>query len=283
MLGSFALEPEAPSLRADLQTGVWRRADFDTHVDADMDVPGRMAAWVLPADHDGTGLVRPARPLALSLRAPDAWSWERPSDLALAQAAFLDGAETLARALQPELLLPFPEPDGEAVLAFGHSLPPDEWARLFGEARDRVLAVSPGTALGLRLAGSGERTHELFVALAEVVDVAGPRLNPGGLDRTSPDGPSADRLLAVWRTWHDEQPDPPALWILAAGCSPLAYGEWAQARFLQGCLARAAADSRIQGVLLEGWRDLGHTLGVVRADGSPRTAAVMLDRLLPQP
>jgi hypothetical protein len=266
-------------LRTDLQTGVWRRADVDT----DEGVPGRMAAWVLPADHGGTGLTRPARPLALSLRPPDAWSWERPSDLADAQAAFLDGAERLARELQPELLLPFPEPDGEAVLAFGQPLKPAEWTRLFAEARDRVLAVSPGTALGVRLAGSGERTRELFVALAEVVDVAGPRLNPGGLGRTSPDGPAADRLLAVWQTWRGEQPDPPALWILAAGCSPLAYGEWAQARFLQGCLARGSVDSRIQGVLLESWRDLGHTLGVVRADGTPRTAGVMLDRLLGRP
>ncbi|HZJ70432.1 MAG TPA: hypothetical protein VFF36_05825, partial [Planctomycetota bacterium] len=72
---------------------------------------------------------------------------------------------------------------------------------------------------------------------------------------------------------------PPALWVLAAGLSPLAYGEAAQARFLEGCIARASARDDVEGLLVEGGRDRGHTLGLLRPDGSPREAALAWQRI----
>ena len=138
--------------------------------------------------------------------------------------------------------------------------------------------------LGLRLAGTGPASADIALALMAppaVVDVVGPRLEPGGHARGQ--GAHADAALLTWDDWLGVVEDPPELWILAAGCSPLAFGERAQARFVKGCLARAAARPEVVGVLLSGWRDLGHTTGLLHADGRPRVAGRRLGELLAAP
>lgn len=278
LLASFAREPELRRQRPELRVGVLVRAD---HLQ-DPTAPGGLTAWVLPADHDGAGLPAPDRPLVLTLRAPDDWYVRRVA-VDEGRAAFLEGARRLAARLRPEVLVPFPEPDGEAVLVFDQPFPAAEWRELFADVKRQVAEVSPDTRVAVRLAGVGARSRELFLALADTVDVAGPRLHPGGLTDGGAVSPAADRMLETWRTWRGEVPSPPAFWILAAGCSHLAYGEWAQARFLEGCLARAAADDRIEGVLIEGWRDRGHTQGIVRRSGDRRRAGERLEALLGRP
>jgi hypothetical protein len=300
---SFAFETQLVRAPEHLAAGIARRPD----VPGGPVPPGNLDVWLLPADHDGTGLPPrtpaapraaprprdgvpvpsgpplrppgpPPRPLVVELTFPEAWRWSVPGPDEAA-ATFLDGAERLAAALSPDLLLPFPEPDGEATLVFGAELGPARWAELFAEARRRVSAASPGTRLGVRLAGTGRRSLDLWTRLSDVVDVAGPRLHPDPESGAA----AADRILAVWRGWRSEHSAPPELWILAAGCSALAYGEVAQARFLEGCLARAAADPGIAGVVLVAWRDLGHSLGLLRADGAPRRAGLAAERLLGSP
>ena len=100
--------------------------------------PGSWRAWVLPADHDGTGLPTDpgARPLLLALRPPDSWMLRLPPTEQRIT-VFLEGAERLARALRPRVLLPFPEPDGEAEASwlFGVALDETRWHELLREAR----------------------------------------------------------------------------------------------------------------------------------------------------
>lgn len=273
VLAAFEHEPRVARARDGLRLGVLE------HPEGDAPAPGNCTAWTLPADGDGGGLEAPSRPLVIELCAPETWSRSIPSREA-AVAVFLDGAERLAQRLQPTLLLPFPEPDGVAPLLLGAGLTPDDWRELYARARGRVQAVSPSTRIAARLSGISDESHALAVALAAqpvVVDVLGPRLHPGSARAGGP--ALADEVLATWERWRDEQAQPPALWVLAAGISPLAYGESAQARFVEGCVARASARPAIEGLLVEGWRDRGHTLGLLRPDGSERPAATALARL----
>ena len=272
VIAAFRAEPRVESARPDLLLGVLQRPEGGA------EAPGSCEAWSLPADDDGAA-PPPARPLVLELRAPASWRLSVPAR-AEAAAVFLDGAERLAARYRPALLLPFPEPDGVAPLLLGAGLTPSQWRELFAEARRRVAAVSPGTRLAARLSGLHDETRALADALAAapaVVDVLGPRLHPGS---SASGGPAqADEVLATWDRWRAGQAQPPALWVLAAGLSPLAYGEEAQARFVEACVARAAARSQVEGLLVEGWRDRGHTLGLLRPDGTPRRAALVLARL----
>jgi hypothetical protein len=277
VLASFADEPSAAA-RADLLVGVLERPDARDR--SDTTPPGALAIWELPADHDGLGLARDERPLLLLLRAPDAWLRSRPGPEAV-QAAFLEGAERLARVLQPALLVPFPEPDGEAPLLLGGGLPAEEWRALHERAGERVRAVSPHTRIAARLGGTGAGSRRIFEALARapaVVDVAGPRLHPGSAAQGGP--AFADTTLDAWREWRAGLDQPPALWVLAAGLSPQVFGARAQARFADGCLARASADPDIEGLVLVAWRDRGGTLGMLGPRGTPRAAAALVSRRL---
>lgn len=274
VVASFAHQPQVASLRDGLSTAVWLRPSPGDPLPA----PGDHEAWVLPADHDGEHLPAPRRPLLLALAAPASWQLATPpSEQCLA--TFVEGAGRLAARLQPALLLPFPDPDGEAPLFLDEAVPFERWAEWFGRARERVRAASPSTRLGLRLSGTGLGSERLFSVLADLVDVAGPRLHPGGAERGGAE--QAGQVLATWRSWRSERDRSPAFWILAAGASPLGYGEDGQAAFVQGCLARADADPDVAGIVLVGWRDRGHTLGLLRADGGARAAAATVARLLP--
>ena len=272
VLADFAGEPRLERARAGLQLGVLEQPD-------DGPAPaGSCAAWILPIDDPGL-MPPPDRPLVLELCAPEAWRLRVPPR-AEATAAFLDAAERLAARYRPALLLPFPEPDGVAPLLFGAGLTPPEWRALFEQARARVLAASPGTRIGARISGLADESRALADALAAaptVLDVLGPRLHPGSARAGGP--ALADEVLATWSRWRTEQSQPPALWVLAAGISPLAYGEAAQARFVEGCVARASARGDVEGLLVEGWRDRGRTLGLLRPDGSPREAALSWQRI----
>ena len=272
VIAAFRGEPRVERAREDLVLGVLQRAE------GGLEPPGSCTAWSLPADDAGAA-APPGRPLVLELVAPESWRWSIPAR-PQATAVFLDGAERLAARYQPALMLPFPEPDGVAPLLFGAGLTPAEWRALFAEARRRVSAVSPGTRLGARVSGLHDESRALADALAEapaVVDVLGPRLHPGSARAGGP--ALADEVLATWDRWRAGQAQPPALWVLAAGVSPLAYGEEAQARFIEGCVARASSRPQVEGLLVEGWSDRGHTLGLLRPDGRPRRAALVLQRL----
>lgn len=295
LMDTFDAEPRlehAP--RADLHVGVFTRADVpfaSSDGDAHADVPpGDLDAWVLPADRDPHGLPTARRALVLELAAPFAWNLALP-DVATRRATFLDGAERLAAALRPALMLAVPEPDGETSLLFPPDWTPDDWTALAREARSRVRAVSPSTRLAVRLAGTGPRSEALFLALVDAgdaLDVAGPRLAPAGL---APGGAGiSERILDTWDGWLRASAvprveggparTPPAFWILAAGASPLAFGHAAQTRFLEGVLARADARGTVAGLLVDGWRDLDHTCGLLGADGAPRPAGAWLERTL---
>ena len=276
VLADFAREPRLERAREGLQLGVLERPEPGPAP------AGSCVAWVLPVDDPGL-LPPPGRPLVIELCAPEAWRLAVPPR-AEATAAFLDAAERLAAAYRPALLLPFPEPDGVAPLLFGAGLTPPEWRALFEQARARVRAVSPSTRIGARISGLADESRAIADALAAapaVVDVLGPRLHPGSARAGGP--ALADEVLETWGRWRAEQSQPPALWVLAAGISPLAYGETAQARFVEGCVARAAARGDVEGVLVEGWRDRGHTLGLLRADGSPREAALAWQSIATMP
>jgi hypothetical protein len=278
VIARFADEPKPAGLRADLATGVMVDANQLQRA-----APGSLEVWTLPADHDGTGLPVPERPLVLVLRPPRDWLFDRPDPELFAE-VFLSGAERLAGALRPALILPFPDPDAEAPLTLDGTVEPEQWRGWYESARELVTAASPSTRIGVRLGGTGERSAALFEALARApspVDVAGPRLHPGNVARGGP--AFADEILATWRGWRAGVASPPELWVLAAGCSPLAYGERAQARFVDGCLARASADPEVAGILIQGWRDRGHTLGLLRPDGSPREAGSLVLMRLPPP
>lgn len=276
VIASFAAEPRPVALRPGLATGVIVEAaqDFDP-------APGSLEVWMLAADHDGSGLPTRDRPLVIILRAPRAWRFARP-DLDEFAETFLDAAERLARQHRPALLLPFPAPDGEAPLCLKTPVSPEQWRTLFERARARVAAVSPDTRIAARLDGTGRGSASLFAALARSpspLDALGPRLLPGS---SAHGGPAwADEILDTWRAWRAAEAAPPELWILAAGCSPLAYGERAQERFLDGCLARASSAPDVAGILFQGWRDRGHTLGLLAPDGSPRAAGRLALARLP--
>ncbi len=259
-------------LRSDLSVGVFTR---DPHASP----PGNVTAWILPANHDGEGLPHPNRPLVLSLRAPDHWAWQQPEP-DLATEVFIQGAVRLAATFQPAVLLPFPEPDEEAVNQAGLRLSPDAWHALYRRVRKEVRAVSPQTRIGARLATIGSFATALHRQLAQdpqAVDILGPRLQPAGTLEgfSSIQGGAAwvDSVLFTWKLWREDLPSPPSLWILAGGASHMAFGKVAQGRFVQSCLDRADADLQIEGILLDGWRDVGHTLGL---ENQP-----FLDRLPP--
>jgi hypothetical protein len=279
VLASFAREPTA-ALRQELLVGVLERRDARGRDAAPP--PGNVAVWELPADHDGIGLEPDGRPLVLLLRTPDAWLRSRPTPDQVRD-GFVEAAERLSRALRPTLLVPFPEPDGEAPLLLEGGLAPEEWRTLYARVRSRVRAVSPETRIASRLGGTGEASRRIFEALSRapgVVDVAGPRLHPGS---AAGGGPAlADATLETWRDWRAGLPEPPALWILAAGLSPQAFGAHAQARFLDGCLARASVDSDVQGLVLVSWRDRGGTQGLLGPGDAPREAATLMERRLPR-
>ncbi len=268
-------------LPARVALGVMTRPQRDLPVS---DAPGRLAVWVLPADHDGEGLPGDEqRPLVVQLRAPDSWHFSCPSPDDC-ERVFVDGAVRLAARLRPQVMLPFPEPDAEATLYFGGQALSQDWERRVTAASTRIREVSPETAIAIRLRGHGERSRELFHSLAPLVDIMGPRLEPGGDNSEHPEqrgAKLADVVLETWRQWRASLEQPPRWWILAAGCSPLAVGERAQERFLEGCLQRAAADAAIEAVLIDSWHDRGRTLGLQRPDGQLRDAGQRLLQLLP--
>jgi len=269
-IAGFLDEPRTERAAGGLRVGVLARVE---HEDDPARVPGDVAAWILPADHDGA-LPRPGRPLVLELRAPDAWTLALPPRDEIEE-TFLSGAERLARALSPEILLPFPSPDLLALPIWREPLDPDRWQALFLAARRRVDAASPDTRLGVRLASADAYTRDLYRALVDVVDVMGPRLQP-----TAGSGAAfAEDVLYAWRRWRERDAGP-ELWLLAVGLSPYAYGEQAQARFVEGWIARAGAEEDVAGILIDGWRDVGHTTGLVAATGRPRPAARRLRALL---
>ncbi|MFT7461940.1 MAG: hypothetical protein ACI9EF_000274 [Pseudohongiellaceae bacterium] len=276
ILDSFGEEQRVATLRSDLDVGIMVRADVPLDGPA---APGQLEVWRLPADHPGTGLIRrhQDRPLVLELAPPLSWYGEPPSQ-DMAEQAFLEGASRLSQTLRPSLLLPFPEPDGEATLYFS---PSTDWRRLLSEAAERVARVSPQTRLGLRLASTGPYSRRVFEALAAApspVAVMGPRLEPGGA--AAGRAGHAEASLQAWAEWRGTLSEPPEFWVLGASASPLAYGEIAQERFLEGCLARASADPTLRGFMIIGWRDVGHTLGLLRPDGRPRWAAQRFEQLL---
>ncbi len=278
VVNSFGFETGLARLPADLRVGIVFRPDVPAFTPEGNDAappPGDLSVWTLPADHSGAGLPRDGRPLVVLLRFPDRWAWRKPPpDVVLAR--FEQAAVRLAEALRPEVLLPFPEPDGEATLAFPAAMDPDAWAAVFERTRAAVAAVSPETRIAVRFAGVGPRSRTLYERLAPHADIAGPRLHPDSEHGAA----AADRILATWDTWRAGPGHDPDLWILATGCSALAYGEFAQARFVQGCLARAVVHRHIDAVIVEGWRDLGHSLGMLRPSGRPRQAGLVLQRLL---
>lgn len=276
VIDSFDAEPR-PLAAPSRPLGVWRRADLATASEP----PGSLRAWVLPADHDGAALPEvDGAQLVLALRAPAAWYHAAPSS-AERSAVFLDGAVRLAARLQPRLILPFPEPDGEGTAYFGPEVGPDGWVAWMRRARTEIRAAAPDTRVGLRLAGLERPSRRLFEALAQAgdaVDVLGPRLAVGGPGRRA--AGFASEALDEWARWRSGVSAPPELWILAAGLSPLAFGERGQERFLMGVIARAEARDDVAAVLLDGWRDRDRTRGLIRADGSERAAGVALRELL---
>lgn len=279
-IAAFESEPRVTTLPADLLLGAWWRPRPGDPPPP----PGDVLCLRLPADHDGAGLpAGDGRPLLLELAFPDAWH-RRPPDAATRDAALLAGAARLAARLQPAILLPLPEPDGEASLHFGPDTTPAQWRALFEAAAAAVHDASPATRLGVRLAGTGRASQAVLEALIQapaVVSVAGPRLFPVGPER----GPAlhGDSTLALWQRWLAASDDPPQLWILAYGLSPLAFGETAQARFVEGALARAAAQAGVAGAVAAGWTDAGHTQGLLRGDGSPRAAGARWLAILAAP
>ncbi len=264
VIGSFAREPTMEDFerdterawRTDLQGGVWTTPTLDGETPL-----GTVDAWILPADHDGSGLPEPTRFLVVALRAPDIWARAHPTDTEALQ-TFLDGAEHLAGVLQPEILLPFPDPDRDVLETAGIRRTPDEWATLYAEARRRVRTASPTTRTACRLSTIQSFGRKLFTALveADAVDIAGPRLQPGGV---STGAAWADITLDAWDDWRTTAGnESPALWVLGAGASHMAFGRAAQERFIEGCVVRVQRRSRIDGILFEGWRDVGHTRGI---------------------
>ena len=276
VIESFGQEPRVATLRSDLDVGVVVRADQPLQGPWP---PGQLEVWRLPADLAPADVpANPSgRPLVLELAPPAGW-YRSPPTQAEAEQTFLDGALRLSEQLRPSLLLPFPEADGEATLYFA---PSTDWRALFVDLAPRLTTVSPKTRLGMRLAGTGPFSRAIFDALAAppaTLSVMGPHLEPGGAaaGRAS----HAEATLQAWREWRSSLADPPEFWVLGASASPLAYGENAQERFLEGCLARAVADPEIRGFVVIGWRDLGHTLGLLRPDGRPRWAAQRFRQLL---
>lgn len=269
----FDAEPRLSSSARVPPAGVWTAAGGSARP-----APGALAALELPADFVEVPGDGEERPRIVALHAPASWLWSRPSPEE-AVATFIEAAERAARTLRPALLLPFPEPDGEAPLALGTGRTPEEWRAAYQAAAARIRAASPTTRVGLRLAGAGPASRAIYDALHDVVDVAGPRLQPGS---ASAGGPAfADAQLAAWSDWRLSSPQPPELWILGGGLSPIAYGVEAQARWIEGLLARAARDPSVAGLLLHAWEDRGSTQGLLDARDAPRPAARVLERLLP--
>ncbi|HEX5010319.1 MAG TPA: hypothetical protein VFY71_07950, partial [Planctomycetota bacterium] len=254
VLQRFEAEPRVAALRPDLHVGV-----LAEHVQGQ---PGLLAVRcpasprLLVTAGDASAA---ERPVIVDVAAADDWLFRLPEGDAGLD-ALMDEAVRVAP-LAPDIVLPFPDPDGVGALLFGVRSP-QAWRALYERAAQRVHAAAPGVRLGVRFSGHGPASHDLFLALAaepSPIAVAGPRLMPGPPERGGP--AAADETLAAWDTWRAEVPHPPEFWILAAGCSAPAYGEQAQARFVEGCLARADARPDVTGILIEGWTDAGHTLG----------------------
>jgi len=273
VLQRFDVEPRVAALRPDLQVGI-----LAEHADGQ---PGVLAVRCPASPKLPVTAVEVAaaeRPVVVDVAAADNWLLSLPEGDAGLD-ALMDEAVRVAP-LRPDIVLPFPDPDGLGALLFGVRSP-KEWRALYERAALRIHSASPGVRLGVRLAGHGPASHDLFVALAaepSPIAVAGPRLLPGPPDRGGP--AAADEVLAAWDTWRAEVPHPPEFWILAAGCSAPAYGEEAQARFVEGCLERANSRPDVAGILIDGWTDVGNTLGLLRVDGKPRLAGDVVQRLL---
>lgn len=277
-LQRFEDEPRVTTLRADLHVGVVRQGVVHGVPPGSIAVRCPIAADVAVADIE---LPAAARPFVVEVAASADWILAVPDGDTGPEACIAEAARLAAMA--PDILLPFPEPDGVGALLFGVRSPA-AWRALHERAAQAIHAVSPRTRVAVRLAGHGPASRDLFLALAaepSPVDVAGPRLLPGPAELGGP--AVADDVLAQWDQWRAELPHPPELWILAAGVSAPECGELAQARFVEGCLARASARPDVAGILIDGWTDAGHTLGLLRADGTPRVAGDVLRFLLAAP
>jgi hypothetical protein len=272
VLAKFDAEPRLAAVRGDLEVGVFDGLSAGA---TDRTFTYRPDGPPLAEVEFGT----PTPRIIVEVAAPDNWSRTLPAPDAAID-ALLDATETVARWKAPDILLPFPEPDGMGSLLLGVRTP-EEWRAMYVRAAQRIAAIAPGTRLAVRLVGTGERSHALFEALAaepSPVAIAGPRLVPASPETG---GPAAmDGVLDTWAQWRAAVPHPPQLWILAAGCSAPAYGEEAQAEFVVGCLARASARQDVSGILFDGGYDIGDTLGLLRSDGTPRLAATRLGELL---
>jgi hypothetical protein len=102
---------------------------------------------------------------------PAAWSFGPPPPEQAIDALIAD-AETVARWAAPDVILPFPEPDGLGSLLLGVRTP-QEWRGFYELAARRLTAIAPHVRLAVRLMGTGERSRALFEALA-----AQPRPSP---------------------------------------------------------------------------------------------------------
>ncbi|MGQ0551601.1 MAG: hypothetical protein ACT4PU_00100 [Planctomycetota bacterium] len=276
LLPSFEAEPVVTApLRADLAVAVLERRDGLAALPA----YGTWRAIALEVHERPQSSERPAGPIIVLLCRRSSGLVQRDSP-AEVQASYLAAAEHVAATWQPEVLMPLPEPDGEAPLLMGVGLSPEVWRAAYSEARERVQALSPKTRVAVRLAGSGTSSEAIFAALAAappVVDIAGPRLHPAGSERGGP--ASVEQTLSTWAMWRASLAEPgvaPELWILGAGLSPLAYGERAQARFLSGCLQRAQRQAEVRGIVLGTVRDHNDVLGLLRIDGTARRAEAVV-------
>ena len=275
VLARFEEEPRVTTLRPDLEV----RAFDGTGPNGDTSTL-RYRSDGPPLAQVDFGSQRPS--VVVEVVPRTSWYFSPPTPEEAVDGLLAD-AETVARWGQPDVILPFPEPDGMGSLLIGVRTP-QEWRGFYERAAQRIAAVAPHARLAVRLVGTGPGSRALFEALAaqpSPVAIAGPRLLPGSPETG---GPAAmDGVLDTWEQWRAELHDAPELWVLSAGCSAPAYGEIAQARFVEGCLARASARPAVRGILFEGGYDAGHTLGLLRADGTQRLAAVRLEEILKGP
>src|SRR5262249_55221173 len=197
LLARFDEEPRATALRPELHVGVIGGFGADS--------PG-VAALRCSFD-PALPFARPdwpesAHPVVIELAPRDAWGLHRPDGAAALDQLPAD-AKALARGLQPDILLPFPDPDGVGSLLFGVRSP-EQWRASFERVAAAVHEVAPRTRLAVRFAGDGPASRALFLALAAEpapIDIARPRLVPGSV---ASGGPAA--MDSVREAWSEGAP-----------------------------------------------------------------------------
>jgi hypothetical protein len=209
---------------------------------------------------------------------PQQWATRPPGTPEEVQAAMLPFQRFLAARYGPDILVPFIEPYGAAVVMTGRSFPPEQWEDLLAKAADAVRAANPQVRCAVYL---GHATQDRI--LYERVCAAGSPVQVVGFSFYSlfQTRQEMDTVLQEVARWIEQYGQGREHWIFEFGQSPLTMGgELAQANYIQCVATWAMRQVEMQGVCVFALGDYAEKMGLLNSMGRRRPAFRSYQRLM---